>query len=74
MGPLHGTQSFPSARQLWGQTLQLLKMESRQRLQALSTLGCETQPDNAMVARVPFPDHQADFVGSIDETDHAVMS
>ena len=73
MRPLDRAKVLPRAGEVGSKPFELFEMESGQDFQSLGTLVGELKPDNAMVVSVSNPSDQTCGVGTIDETDCAVV-
>lgn len=73
MGPLHRGEAFPGTGELGGESLEFFEVKGRQCFEALGTVRGEMQSDNAMVFLVSGATDETCRVGTVNETDRAVM-
>ena len=69
-----GQEPVPEGGQPVVEAAQLFDVSRRQGLQLPAAQGRETEPDDAVVAGVLGPGHQARLLGAVDELDDAVVS
>jgi hypothetical protein len=74
MGLVAGPQPLPGGGDIERQPLDLLQMQGGQRLQALSALRGQMQPDRSVVLCVALARDQSGGVGAVDQPDRRVVA
>ena len=74
MGRLGRFQPVPKARDLPGESLQLLEMCCGERFEARRARAGETHPDDSVIVRIAPSDDESCARGAIDQTDDAVVA
>ncbi len=74
MFALEWCESFRCAWELQGETLELLEMQGRKRLQAFGADVGEVQTDDAMIVGVAGASDEPGRVRAVDEADCAVVA